>query len=296
MIVEINQKLCTACGVCGQVCPRYILETVKIDGKKTTQVSAQRIDLCMTCGHCAAACPNQAIQVAGLNTEDYQPIHPLSIDESQLQTLFRQRRSIRRYKNKPVPRPVIDQMIGAAQSAPTGTGRATTGVIVMDNPDTLAAFSELAYQLYEKLEAGLKNPIARIFIGRSAGKKQLRTLQEFLMPGMHWYIRWYREGKSNEILRDCPALLLFHSPVNEPVAAENCLVAAFHAVLMAEVLGIGTCFNDIIPPACNRVPEIRELLGLPADREVYASLTLGYPKYTYHTAPPHKLAEVRYLE
>ncbi len=51
-----------------------------------------------------------------------------------------------------------------------------------------------------------------------------------------------------------------------------------------------------IPPACNRVPEIRELLGLPADREVYASLTLGYPKYIYHTAPPHKLAEVRYLE
>ena len=85
------------------------------------------------------------------------------------------------------------------------------------------------------------------------------------MPGMRWYIRWYREGKSNEILRDCPALLLFHSPIREPMGTENCLIIAFHALFMAEVLGIGTCFNDLIPPACNRVPEIRELLDLSED-------------------------------
>jgi nitroreductase len=79
------------------------------------------------------------------------------------------------------------------------------------------------------------------------------------------------------------------------VAAENCLIAAFHAILMAKTLGIGTCFNDLIPPACNRSPEIRKLLGLPNDREVYASVTIGYPKYKFNRIPPRKLAEVRYL-
>jgi len=69
----------------------------------------------------------------------------------------------------------------------------------------------------------------------------------------------------------------------------------FHAIFMAEVLGIGTCLNDLIPPACNRVPEIRQILELPEEREVYASLTLGYPKYPFRRAISRRLAEVRYL-
>ncbi|MCK4361120.1 MAG: nitroreductase family protein, partial [Bacteroidales bacterium] len=202
----------------------------------------------------------------------------------------------RNYKDKPVPRQIINRIIDAAHSAPTGSGRSTTGVIVIDNPKKLATFSELIYEMYEGLEKNLKNPIARFIIKQKKGKKILRTLQDFVMPGMHWYIRWYREGESNEVLRDCPALMLFHSPINEPVGAENCLIAAFHAIMMAQVMGIGTCFNDIIPPACNRVPEIRKLLGLPDDHEIYASITMGYAKYKFNRIAPRKLVEVRYLE
>jgi hypothetical protein len=77
--------------------------------------------------------------------------------------------------------------------------------------------------------------------------------------------------------------------------AENCLIAAFHAILMAQFLGIGTCFNDLIPPACNRATRIRKLLDLLDNREVYASITMGYPKYKFNHIPPRKLAEVRYL-
>jgi nitroreductase len=80
------------------------------------------------------------------------------------------------------------------------------------------------------------------------------------------------------------------------MGAENCLIAAFHAIMMAQVIGIGTCFNDLIPPACNRVPEIRKLLDLPDDREVYTGITMGYSKYQFKRIPPRKLTEVRYLK
>ena len=113
---------------------------------------------------------------------------------------------------------------------------------------------------------------------------------------MRWYIHWYREGKGNEILRDCPALMLFHSPILEPLGAENFIIAAFHAIMMAQTMCIGTCFNDLIPPACNRVPDLRKLCGLPDDSEVYASITMGYPKYKFKRIPPRELAEVRYLD
>jgi len=295
-MIRINNDLCNACGICGDVCPRHIPETVMQDDQKVTIISQERLNLCMECGHCIAVCPNRAIQVECLNDEEFNPLKELSIDDNQLLLLMKQRRSVRRYKDRPVPREMINRIIDAAHSAPTGTGRSTTGVIVIDNPKTLAAFSKLVYELYEGLKIILKNPIARFFIKRKVGEKRIRTLQDFVMPGMHWYIRWYRKGKSNEILRDCPALMLFHSPIYEPVGAENCLISAFHAIMMAQVIDIGTCFNDLIPPACNRVSEIRKLLDLPDDREVYASITMGFPKYQFKRIPPRKLADARYIK
>ncbi|MFC1834927.1 nitroreductase family protein [Thermodesulfobacteriota bacterium] len=294
-MVRIDQDLCKACGICSHVCPRHVPVTDENHAERVTVISSERIGLCMECGHCTAICPNGAITVDGLDQEEFSPVKEVDIQDDQLLSLMQQRRSVRRYKDKPVPREVINRIIDAAHSAPTGTAGRTTGTIVIDNPKTLAALSELLYQLYEDLEKNLKNPVARFFMKRKIGDKLIRTLQDFVMPGMRWYIRWFREGKSNEILRDCPVLILFHSPIYEPMASDNCLVAAFHSIMMAEVMRVGTCFNHLIPPMCNREPKIRTLLGLPDDREVYASLTVGYSKYQFKRIPPRKLAEVRYL-
>ena len=294
--VRINTDACNACGICGDVCPRHIPETIEQDKQQITVVSQDRHHLCMQCGHCVAVCPNNAVSAEGLKTEEFAPLTPLDMDDDQLMAFLRQRRSVRRYKDRPVPREIIDRIVSAAGSAPTGTGRSTTGIIVMDKPETLVVFSELVYDMYENLEKNLRNPVARFFVKKKAGEKNYRMLQDFVMPGMHWYIRWYRDGKSNEVLRDCPAVMLFHSPMYEPVAAENCLIAAFQAIMMSKAMGIGSCFNDLIPPACNRVPEIRELLDLPDEREVYAGITMGYPKYVFKRIPPRKPAHVRYIE
>lgn len=294
-MISIDQDKCKACGICGDICPRHIPETIERDKGKVTVVSRERISLCMGCGQCSAACPNSSIQVDGLNIEEFMPVRKLEIYEDQLLSLMDQRRSVRRYKDKPVPRDIIDRIIEAAHRAPSGTSRRTTGIIVIDNPQTLKTFSKLTYDLYEKLDKALKNPIGRFFVKRRAGQKNFWNLQDFVMPGMRWYIRWYREGRSDEIRRDCPALILFHSPIREPMCDTNCAIAAFQSIFMAEILGIGTCFNDLIPPACNRSPEIRKFLDLPEDREVYSSITLGYPKYKYQRTIPRRLSDVRYL-
>lgn len=294
-MIKIDQDLCTACGICGTVCPRHIPETLEARGRKMTIVSEARQDLCMGCGHCSAVCPTGAVRVDGLDPDGFSPGVEVGIDDGRLLNLMKQRRSIRRYKDRPVPREVIDRLIEAAHSAPTGTGRFSTGVLVIDDPESLRALSDQIHEMYAGLDKNLKNPVARFFIKRRVGEKKVRTLQDFVMPGMRWYIRWREEGRSDEILRDCKALMLFHSPIHEPVGAENCLIAAFHSVLMAQTLGVGTCFNDLIPPACNRVPGIRELLSLAEDREVSACVTLGYPKYEFKRTPPRRLGEVRYL-
>jgi nitroreductase len=249
----------------------------------------------MQCGHCAAVCPNDAINVESLSEERFYPVKEISVNSDDLLALLKHRRSVRRYSNKPVPREEIQQIINAVNTAPTGIGRASTGIIVIDHSNTLSELSSHFFDSYKTLKKNLKNPVARFFIGRKAGQQKLRALRDFVMPGMHWYIRWYEEGKSNEILRDCPVLILFHSPKFEPAGPENCLIAAFHAVLMAQVRGIGTCLNDLIPPMCNRNREIRKILALPENREVYSSITMGYPRYSFKKTIPRKAKEIRYI-
>ena len=97
-------------------------------------------------------------------------------------------------------------------------------------------------------------------------------------------------------MRDCPALLLFHTDSSEPAGKENCAIAAWHAIFAAETPGGGACMNHLIPQACNRSPEIREMLGLPDSQEVMAALTMGCAKYKYLRTIPRELTSLRFLD
>ena len=294
-MISIDTALCNACGICEIVCPKHIPETVRENEQKRTSISKSRADLCIECGHCEAVCPNDAIKLDSYRDEQFPKVESVDFQDNQILELFKQRRSVRRYQSKPIPRTILDQIISISRYSPTGTGRRVTGVIIIDKPETLEALSEHVYTVYEDLGQNLRNPIAKQIIKRKIGANLFSTLIDFVMPGMNWYIKWYKEGKSNEIFRDCPALILFHNPVSEPMASENCLIAAFSAHLASQIFGIGSCVNDLIPPACNRSLKARELLKLPEGREVYAGLTLGYPQYKFRRSIPKEFAGVQYL-
>lgn len=294
-MIKIDTLQCKACGICGNVCPRHIPETIKENGQKTTYISKSRETLCMECGHCQAVCPNGAIELERFRNEQFPEHDSVDFDGDQILEYVKQRRSIRRYRNEPVSRELLDKIINVSRYSPTGTGKRVTGVIVVEDSDIIKKLSALVYEVYEGLDKGLRNPIAKQIIKRKIGNNLVSTLTDFVMPGMRWYIKWYKEGKSNEIFRDCPALLLFHNPVSEPMASENCLIAAYNAHLASQAYGTGSCVNDLIPPACNRSHKARELLKLPKDREIYASITLGYPKYKFKRSIPREFVDVQYL-
>lgn len=294
-MIKIDKEKCNACGTCGIICPRHIPETIGENDEKLTMVSRVRGELCLWCGQCLAICPNDAIRLEGTDFRDFKPVRPLEVTEKNLITLMEQRRSVRRYKDKPVRRETLNRIIEASRRAPTGTGSQSTGVLIIDKPDSLEALSKIVHESYQDLAKALKNPIARFMIKRQIGYRLFSSLKNFVMPGMYWYLKWKREDKGDEILRDCKALILYHSPILEPMGETNCAISAFHGILMAEILGVGTCFNDLIPPVCNQSKEIRKLLGLAEDREIYSSVTVGFPKHKYRKIIPKRLAEVRYM-
>jgi heterodisulfide reductase subunit A len=65
-IAEVNEDLCSGCGVCLAICPYNAIESQikQIDGKGK-KVSHVIEALCKGCGSCAAACPSGAIDQKG---------------------------------------------------------------------------------------------------------------------------------------------------------------------------------------------------------------------------------------
>ena len=297
VMITIDKNACNSCGICEHVCPRHIPETLLDEGEKQTVISEQRTALCMTCGHCTAVCPTNAIHLDIFDSKKFMPVRKTKINPDEILVFMKQRRSVRRYKGaQQVSREHLDQIIEAAGCAPTGTGSLSTGAIIITDPDTLSKLSNLCFEVYEDLDKALKNPIIRWIIRLRLGKPLFHSLLEFVMPGMRWYIKWHQQGKSNEILRDAKAIILFTSPLLEPMGNENCFISGLQAIFMAETLGVGTCFNDLIPQACNRDKRLRGLLKLPDDMQVHTSLTLGYPKYRFQRIVPRHFANVRYLD
>ena len=170
--------------------PRHIPETVQQDNVKFTKISMERHNLCMTCGQCMAACPNDAIHLDSVERRSLKTVLPLEIDGKSLHGLMEQRRSVRRYKDKSVPRETLDRIIDASRVSPAGTGSSSTGVLVIDKQESLEALSAMLHDLYQDLDKNLHKPIARFIIRRRIAYKLFHSLQDFVMPGMRWYLKW----------------------------------------------------------------------------------------------------------
>jgi len=193
-MIHIDADKCRECGLCGRICPRFVVETTKTaDGKQTT-VNAEREAICIHCGQCVAICSTGAIQVEGIAASALRDTPEVGCDPAQLLSLLQHRRSVRRYRDKPVGRDVLEQVVEAVRWSPTASSDGTLGVIVVQNVDTLATLRAAMYDFYDMVDGVLRNPIKRWVMTRRAGKRKVQTLRDHAMPGVRWYSRWFREG------------------------------------------------------------------------------------------------------
>ena len=290
--VTIDHAACVACGLCVRVCigaPLYMA-----DGK--VHVDQSRYFGCFGCGQCVAVCPQDCITVEGrdFSPDDVLPLPPRNerAAYSQLHALLLGRRSVRDFKDKPVERALIDQIIATASTAPIGLPPSDVQILVFDGQDKVAALSTDLLDLMRSIR-WLFSPLVRAVMRPFLSKENNEVFDTFLAPALETFLQKQAEGEDWLTYKAPLAMYFFTSVYADPV---DPLVVATYAMLAAESLGLGSCMLGM-PAYCFKYSKkLRRKYGLAGKSQQGILVIFGYPAVPYRRALHRRLGEVRYYE
>jgi nitroreductase/NAD-dependent dihydropyrimidine dehydrogenase PreA subunit len=286
---HIDAQSCSDCGACLEVCPSLAFE-YDIEGK--VFFKPDYAERCIGCGHCMAVCKTKSVIAHGL---DYEKDFFEFSEKDQFFRILEQRRSVRRFKPKPVDSQLIERILHAVTMAPHGDEKQHVEITIINDRDIIMDAMPLLAEFYDKLGKWLQNPFIRLIIRTRKGKATLNTLRNHLMPriakGLYRDARYEYDG----ITRGAHTMLIFHAPKDAEEHYDDSMIFATYAILTAEALGLGSTLIGLIPPALNKTPRLRQHFGIPAGNETVMAVILGYPKYRFQRGIKRELKKVHWI-
>jgi nitroreductase len=213
-----------------------------------------------------------------------------------LGALIRQRRSLRVYKKDPVSREVLEAIARHAAFAPTGAHGGegwVRHVAIVAGEENMRRVVEMTARYMEGMAALLDGFVVRQMARWNVEIRRGRSMLDDLRMRLA-----ERAAGRDAITYDAPAAIFVHTTRSTTTPYEDCHGALMQLLLLAEAHGLGTCWNGWLVKAGSgfksRSTEFRDFLGLPADHDVYAAATIGYPGVKLHSVPQREV-EVRWI-
>jgi len=293
--ININQETCKKCLLCSEVCPNKIFKKSELN---EIVLRPDRVDVCFKCGQCMAVCSTKSIVVDGLSYEkDFfeLPENESNNYEKTFYSMIHTRRAIRNFKDKPVPKELLEKIVEAISFAPPGFPPLKIKIIIVQNTELIKQALPSMIRLYENLVNMMGKPIHRFFIKRKVGNKKFKTMQEHLIPLLISRLPSLKNGTEDTLTRNAPAMILFLADKNEEDIRQDISIGATYGMLAAHSIGLGGSIMDIIPPAIENDKELRKLFCVPDNNEILTSMIIGYPKYKYQRGIKRSLKSVKWL-
>ena len=271
----LNEERCIKCGKCVNDCPTHCIAM-----EKGGFPSIPEEGNCLRCQHCLAICPTAAVSILG-----YDPDNSISVKHEMptahsMETLVKARRSIRKYKKKPLDRQLIEKLLNTSWHAPTGVN--AQGVLFTATLSAEATES-LRQEIYGRLEGLLAD---------------LAPTQDTLA---HKYMRMSLKAKKENdidiILRDAPHVLIASAPKSIPTPKEDCIIALSNFDLLGQANSVGTLWNGMLKWCLQDFfPDLAVKLGIPENHEIGYAMVFGtpaveYPRTVQRNAPAMNLLE-----
>jgi nitroreductase/NAD-dependent dihydropyrimidine dehydrogenase PreA subunit len=267
--ITINTDLCKRDGFCALVCP----EAIFVQNEKGVSPEIVHEDECIKCGQCVSICPQGAILHADFPLTRIREVRQeLLPSGEQVMELLRSRRSIRAWRDKPVERDLIEQIIEGARFAPSARNTQSTRFIVVQDRALLARIVELTVQ----------------------NQAQLVAHDAEVLPAFSRLIEAFHESK-DKILHDAPVLLVFHADQREEFVEVNATLALHNSALVCQGLGLGCFFAGYVVAVCQRDDSIPRLLALPDNHRIYGALAIGVPKLKFKKSMEREAPKITWM-
>lgn len=284
--ITIDKERCIECEACVDICVRSIYEATE-NGIVVNDPSR-----CIFCGHCVAMCPEDAIELPVVNMEEFEPAPEKDAlpPAEQLMDLFRARRSVRSYLDRPVEREKIEMIIEAGRFAPTGGNLQPLRFSVVENAESLQKIKSLmGNMMLKQAEQGEKMLKGKIEKGEPLTPAE--QVQHNYVSSMRNMVNSTESGK-DRLLWGAPVMISVYTPAGVQDSGINAGLAGMQMSLVAEALGLGNCFIGFVVGAANAVPEIKQLMKIPVDSRVFLSLILGYTDLEFLRVVSRKPARI----
>jgi nitroreductase/NAD-dependent dihydropyrimidine dehydrogenase PreA subunit len=287
----IDPTRCTGCGLCEMICGCWIYD--RTDDGVTIDPDSE--ELCVRCGHCMAICPTKAVQIEGMDYADFPELSPSPATSEALEALLKRRRSTRVFREDPVPREVLERIAEAAATAPMGFPPSEVNLTVLSTREQVAKIVPASVKQFEELQQMTRNRLGRAAMRRMVGQRVYRMLTEHMLPFAGPGLALYHNDGTDFVTWGAPTLMLFHADPDHLMGDTNCLLAATHAMLMAEALGIGNIMLGVAASAVQYTLELKRALDIPPANEVFSALALGYAQCQFERGIRRPLKSVSWL-
>jgi nitroreductase/NAD-dependent dihydropyrimidine dehydrogenase PreA subunit len=282
-IIKIDLENCTRCRACVNDCVAGLFY-IEADTLKIVDDFEER---CILCGHCVAICPVNVVELK-VNEEKFTREILKSEEYPNFQSFYNlvlNRRSIRQFKDKPVPKDILEEILDLARFSPTGSNTENVYYTIVQDKKIVKKISNYITTKVKRFVTTLEDPKGREIMKTQMPKEEYELAIESL-PRTKGILKniekgidfWCWEGE---------IIYIHGNPTMGGVLTDSALAAA-HIMLAAETLGLGTCSLGYLTFHTNRSDTIKELIGLPKNHMVGYSLVIGYPQVKYKRIPSRK--------
>jgi NAD-dependent dihydropyrimidine dehydrogenase PreA subunit/nitroreductase len=277
-MIVIDQEKCNKCGLCTQICHEYCM---RIDDN----ILLIDYKYCSTCTQCIAVCPKEA-----LSWDDIKPLKynkELLPGSDQLDELFKERRTIRDFKQERPGRDLLEEIVNYAIYSPAHSFNFRA--IIITDEIVINQIDEIIYKFSSRIHRFLYRP------------KFFHKIVKILTPDReHEYLKAKpkleaakERGRNFKTLP--PAIIMIIADKRNPLTVESGQYALYSINLYAHTKGLG-CRNLVGNQMfLNRAKSIRQTLGLKKFEKIVGTMAIGYPAVRFKYKVEGKKIDIAWI-
>jgi nitroreductase/NAD-dependent dihydropyrimidine dehydrogenase PreA subunit len=257
-MITVQAEKCSGCGLCADLCHESCISLTK-DGLSID------LKVCSTCAQCVAVCPTQALR--------WDDVLPPRFDRKrlplpdQLDELFRERRSIRRFKKTKIDRALLEEIAQYGAFAPTHAFHLRS--IIVDDESLIQLLDQAILMNCQRIhQLAYRFRIASLVADWFGYAEEMARAKPKIEAAI----------QQGHAFHSMPTALIFIVGNKKvPLSDVSAQYALANMMYYAQVKGVGICLWANGPLFIDKHREARRHLGIAPGERIFGAMYMGYP-------------------